>query len=408
MINLNPEARMYILLNSSNKALADVIKNATPQQLATLNQNKDIKSLLQNILNDTLSSTKSHQVLLDMLKNSPNFKQLGEFNSNLKTLLATLKEQKLPQNLAQNVAVLEKFLSSIKNIDPKILQQQIKSSGIFMESKLATIVDKLPALLKDLETLKQILQQNPAKEYKALATNIEQLLKSSDVKGANLSEQKAELLSQNIKNISQELQKLPLQKELHTLNAKLQAHFEPKSLLLKTLINEELRDDVKLNILKLKEELGTTNNPLSVKVNELSEKLLMQIDYHQMLSHLSSSSSLYLPFSWELLEEGSLYFKKQDEEKFYCHIELKLKEYGELELMLSLYKNKELELSAITQQESLRELLHENLAQLRTRLIESEIYPKSIRVSAKNAQSKNLDTNYSSHFESSSSFEVKV
>ncbi|MFA7070140.1 MAG: hypothetical protein WC144_04795, partial [Sulfurimonas sp.] len=385
MINLNPEARLNILLNSSNKALADVIKNATPQQLQALNDGKDIKSLLQGVLNDTLKSSKSDQILLEMLKNSPNFKQLGEFNSNLKTLIETLKQENLPQNIKEKLAVLEKFMSSIKDIDPKLLKSQINSSGVFMESKLASSIQKLPDTLKTLDTLMQVLKNIPKDEAKTLSATIEKLLSNPIVKGANISEIKANTLSNNLKEIVKSLQDLtpkatlpkeiynlasklevlvqnlkleqnpslnselkmaltslqtPLSslatresfvllesldkifkalefvkveefstklqefikqnpKELLSLTPKLQAAIEPKSILLETLIKEELRDDIKANLLKLKDELGSQNTQLSSRAMELSDRLLTQIDYHQLLSHLSSSSSLYLPFSWE-------------------------------------------------------------------------------------------------------------
>ena len=41
-----------ILLPSTNKALAAVLKNATPEQLAVLSQPKDIKSILSDLLHD--------------------------------------------------------------------------------------------------------------------------------------------------------------------------------------------------------------------------------------------------------------------------------------------------------------------------------------------------------------------
>ncbi|MFA7069989.1 MAG: flagellar hook-length control protein FliK, partial [Sulfurimonas sp.] len=103
-----------------------------------------------------------------------------------------------------------------------------------------------------------------------------------------------------------------------------------------------------------------------------------------------------------------LYFKKHDEEKFYCHIDLKLKEYGDISLMLSLYDENQFELYAVAQKEEFAKLLQENLYELRAKLIESEVVPKIIRVTHENQTTQKMSSSYTSYVKSDSSFEVKV
>lgn len=525
MINLNPEARMNILLGSNNRALADVIKNATPEQLKTLSDGKDIKSLLQSFFSDTINSTKSNQVLLELIKNTPNFKLLGEFNGNLRSLIDELKQDNIPTSLKDKLFVLEKFFNNIKNIDSKVLKEQLSSSGVFMESKIALALQKLPNILKTLDITNKALQNFT--ETKSLQNNIETMLKSPIIKDANLSENKAMQFSESIKNIAKDLQNFisqknepnyqkdiqslntklittldtiknsslslgqkelitndikialssfgatlaedvalenmlnikddsPLQmvlmgvsskdssslldtlekilksttmpsdselqslsqkleeiikqptKELMVLHDRLQKYIEPKTFLLENLIKEELKDDIKVNMMKIKEDINLHTNPSLAKIAELSDKILTQIDYHQLLSHLNASSSVYFPFSWDLLEEGSFYIKKQNEDKFYCHIDLKLKEYGDLSLMLSLYDKTQLEFQALSQRDELTELIRQNLPELRSKLTMAGLTLRSMRVLSQNNLSKTLQDSYTTYFNPSTHFEVKI
>lgn len=44
--------------------------------------------------------------------------------------------------------------------------------------------------------------------------------------------------------------------------------------------------------------------------------MLTQIDYHQLLSHIGNSNSVYVPFLSDMLEDGIINMKKTDEENF--------------------------------------------------------------------------------------------
>jgi hypothetical protein len=141
---------------------------------------------------------------------------------------------------------------------------------------------------------------------------------------------------------------------------------------------------------------------------EQTEKLLTQIDYHQLLSHLSSSNSIYFPFVWDQLQEGSLAFKKTADKKFYCEINLVLKEYGELDLMMGLYDETQLEIQAHTEKPELKALIHEHIADLRAMLIKSGLTPRSIRIFERNESKTPLNESYASSEGSDLGFEVKV
>ncbi|MDP2077964.1 MAG: flagellar hook-length control protein FliK, partial [Sulfuricurvum sp.] len=101
---------------------------------------------------------------------------------------------------------------------------------------------------------------------------------------------------------------------------------------------------------------------------------------HQLLSHLDASNTLYFPFSWDMLEEGSLSFKKREEKKFYCEVHLQLKEYGKIDLMMALYEGNQLEIQAHTENSQFKDLIKEHLSTLRTLLTQAGINPRAIRV----------------------------
>ncbi|MFZ2889506.1 hypothetical protein, partial [Sulfuricurvum sp.] len=150
MIHLNPEARLNILLPNMNKVLGEVISNATPEQLEILKEGKDLKSLLTSIFQDKFSSIKSDTVLLDILKNSTPFKTMGNFSENLRSLI---KELKTSPELSTKTIILEKFLKDITLMDAQTLKNQMTNSGVFMESKFAAAMQKIPNLIKKFDHL---------------------------------------------------------------------------------------------------------------------------------------------------------------------------------------------------------------------------------------------------------------
>lgn len=487
MINLSPEARLSIILPNTNKALSEAIKNATPEQLETLKEGKDIKSLLTSVFQDKTTASKSDQSLLDLLKNSSAFKNMGNFSDNLQTLV---KELKMSPDTAQKSAIVEHFLKNITTIDPQNLKSQISSSGVFMESKFASALQKMPDLIQTLEQVKTVLEKIPKSDAQTLLSKITALLDNPVLTNAVTHPKSAVQLTEGLKKITDTLQSLiskkdPLYsaevtaltqkleqtsavtevktalsqlygvllpsktpdadalldsiekllkninhspaeevktftqqlrnaqendtaKELPPLITKLGEFTNPKELVTETFLKESMADDLKSNLLSLHEELSKSDDPSAPKLLEQTEKLLTQIDYHQLVSHLGSSNSIFFPFAWDQLQEGTLAFKKTKDKKFYCDIHLKLKAFGELDLMMALYDENQLEIQAHTEKAELKELIHENIGELRSLLIKSGLTPRSIRVYEATEAKTPLSETYISSEGSDMGFEVKV
>jgi len=489
MINLNTDARLNIILPNTNKALAEAIKNATPEQLSQLKEGKDIKSLLTSVFQDKITAAKSDTVLLDILKNSTAFKNMGSLTDNLQSLL---KELKTSPDLSSKTAALETFLKNAATIDGATLKNQIASSGVFMESKFAAALQKIPDLTQTLEQLRTILTKSPqndakvlqqqiatllespilptasqdlksaisltdtlkkvtenlhtllsksdplySKEVSALAQKLDQLSAVQEIKttlsqlyGTLLSSKAAdtntlldsiEKLLKNLDNApTEELKSFTLQlksainegnttKELTQVIAKLDEFTNPKALVTETFLKESMEHDLKSNLLALHDELTQSNDPNAPKLLEQTDKLLTQIDYHQITSYIGSSNSIYIPFAWDQLEEGSMAFKKTTDKKFYCEINLRLKEYGELNLMMALYDGNQLEIQAHTEKPELKTLIHDNIATLRSLLIDAGLTPRAIRVFEMKETLSPLKETYGTDANGSDlGFEVKV
>src|SRR3990167_2664478 len=364
MINLNTEARLNIILPNMNKALGEAIQNATPEQLETLKEGKDLKGLLTSVFQDKITTSKSDTVLLDILKNSTAFKTMGSLSENLESLL---KDLKTSPDLSPKTAVLEKFLKNIALIDTQTLKNQVANSGVFMESKFAAALQKLPDLTKTLEQLKTILSKSPQNEAKTLQTQITKLLENPILTASSQNLQSALTLTESLKKLSENLHTLlsksdPLYskevselaqkldqlsvaqeirstlsqlygsllssnatqtndlldsfekllknlpdsptdelkaftqqlknaikegevtKELSTLMTKLGEFANPKELVTETFLRESMSNDLKSNLLSLHNELSRSSDPNAPKLLELTDKLLTQIDYHQLTS----------------------------------------------------------------------------------------------------------------------------
>ncbi|MCX6061276.1 MAG: flagellar hook-length control protein FliK [Campylobacterales bacterium] len=288
MISPSTHSKLSLLLPNQNKVLTEIIKHASPEQLTHLQEKSTLKSFLGSLFHDTLTNTKSDSILLDMLKSNPSFKNMGNFTDNLKTLLTLLKEE---PSLLPKLVKLESFIESIQTINVPMLKEKIVNSGIFMESKIASLAD------------------------------------------ASLQE-----------------------------------------------IEQSIGRDVKSNLLALKFDLEKLDLPNNEALQTHVDQLITNIDYHQLLSHLSCANSLYFPFSWDQLQEGSVTFKKAKGKKFYCEINLMLKEYGEIDLMMGLYEENQLEIQIHTENTSLKILIQTHLELLRTLLIDAGITLRIIRV----------------------------
>jgi len=488
MINISTSKHLDIVTPSTNRALAKVLSNASPKELEIINNSKDLKSIMGSILKGS-ADTSSDKELLQLVKNNPTLKNLGDTSTTIKDLLHTIKSDKNPLPLEIK---LKNFLIDIKDVKQGELKVKLENSGVFLESKLKAtqnpqveLKNTLLSLVKELQTskepvsktliaqikellnvasLKSASNEDIVKNIKSSPAQLEKL--STDVsaivsklKGSisksdsihspllqkamqrvdtllqsnNLSNTKILSLEESLKSIStevsksftlesktllnsldkiltslkslenvdilsskkvpQEISKLttdikvliqkadPLfQKTTTLLLNKLDSLNSPTQLNPQNQVKDIISNDLKAILLQAGDEIVKSNNPNQSELLKHIDKLSLQIDYHQLLSHLSNSSSLYLPFSWDMMKEGNIEIKHDDKNRFYCDIDLNLEEYGEVNLKLTIFDGKQLNLHIYSQNSEFKELVKEALPSLRSALIEVDINPREIRV----------------------------
>lgn len=574
MIELSAQQQLALLFPKSNKAIIETLEKASPQQLQTLTEAKDIKSVITGLMTDTLDVSKSNKIILDILKNSAFFKELGNFSKDIQALIQLLTESSSEpkDKLEKIIKALQSSLLNFSENESSKLKEFINNSGVFLESKLSQELNpkqilsaslqelqdklgqsKLPQvknLIKDIGTLlkntavfekmtdtsslntiknevdkllsqlKGVLRLSDpihSKSVERLVVNLEQFAQSKTAKPENFSltllnrlvqELSSELrsspqagtkdlLSQlqsigtkvkeilkgnetqdlikamlkevqgtDVKNLSKaelkeihsnteklklmsqmkfqeiealnpnelktfftdlanripskassifdilekilsslkqplssfEQQKVPqdiktwlssfhkevskgdivYSKSMQDALSKIELFSKPAHLLNNNLLQESLQKDMKALLLGLEKELtGTVGN---TEVLKAVDKLLVQIDYFQLLSHLSNASYLYLPYVWDQLENGNLSFKKSKDGSSYCEIDLELSEYGKLNMMLQLFEDNQLNIMIYTQKQELKTLFKENIKSLRSALVSVNIMPRNIHL----------------------------
>ncbi len=494
MINLSINKQLEIIVPNTNKALAVVLKEATPKEMEAILKNKDLGSVVSSLLRESAQNSDANSALLGLVKSNPTLKSLGDVSGTIKELLQVLEGEKTPLPVQ---GVLKKFLLDIKEVSEPALKQKFENSGVFLESRLKNVQNpqvELKNLLQELEkgiaksdmpaaklalqTTKELLATPILKEATSasiaemskadkpalahLAKVVEEVVSKlgEGAKGADIMytktfekqlakleflitpkmlsaenfkadtlvdalqtfsaqiEQSPQLMqstkpelkglletltklfesiksgevAQNPKSVEEmrgvvDVLKVALEKadpifskETAAISSKL-AHFtNPQKLETQEGVKEILAQDLKAVLLQANDEIAKSSHPNQQEILKQIDKALLQIDYFQLVSHLSNASSLYLPFSWDSLQEGNITINRDKNSAFYCDIDLTLKEHGALKLKLTLYDENQINIHIYSDSIALKERVKENIASLRAALIEGQITPREIRI----------------------------
>ena len=578
---------LNILLPNDNKVLKEALKEADSKTLEQIIKNNtgSVNDVLKDLFDNLKNGTKSNTNIENILKNSTVFKEMGTFSNSLSSMLESLTTDETNPTLEKFKPILENFLKNIKDLDANTLKEQLKNSGVFLESKMTqtpntkieTLLNQIQNLIKDINTpqAKQVndliskLLQNPNSNdfntnLKTLTTALQNLNNSlSTPQTQNLSTlvnqlktimSDASLIESKIENhpntnntnsasstnnattilATKENPNPNLQNNLQTnlnikenpnlqtiLNTKENINTQTKELLnqlkneiiqnpilqnnktimpllenllkmdnffsknenLTTLLSQNnfnnlnsftsnfssnitplltslketleslnpnnlnlqnqvmkfvekieniikelsnpniqkneaqnLNEDMKSVLLKMQDELASKTDAKSQELAKQVDKLLTQIDYQQLLSLSSNSNSVYLPFLWEILEDGNISMKKTDEEKFYCQINLTLKDFGKVDLMLALYDKNKLDLTVYAQREHFKVAIRDNMQKLKIALNSVDLIPVNIKLldlkdenESKNEPTKTyINNSYNQNLNLSSGVDIRV
>ena len=455
------------LLESFLKNIKDVTADNLKEQIKnsgiflenklSSNPNAKLENLLQNISNllktiDTPEAKNSSQIIDNILKNIPKDGSLksSELVNNLKTLVNSL--QNLSNSLNPNqTQTLNNLANELKNFI---------QNGVMIESKTENLVPKTQTQTpqtEDVDVANTQIKNLINNQVKELLTQIKQDLTQNQniIQNKNIlplidklislpdlfSKSEAILNSvqnTNISNFSNNFA-TNLNPLLTALKESLQA-INPKNIEIQNQINslikkveniiqeytnnnldnpkdnQKLDNDFKSILLKMQDEVAQKTDIKSQDSLKTINNLLTQIDMQQLTSLVSNSNFVYIPFFWEMLEDGTVEIKEKEEDKFFCQIKLTLKDFGKIDLMLSMYDENKLDMTIYAQREHFKVTLRDNLQKLKLALNEANIIPMNVKLLDMKEESETQEqkptnvyqNNYNNDFITSSRIDIKA
>ncbi|MCT7638508.1 flagellar hook-length control protein FliK [Aliarcobacter butzleri] len=379
--------------------LQNLVKDINTPQVKQVNELID--KLLQNIKTQTNTNTQVTQ----------NPTATNEFTNNLKTLTSSLQNlnNSLNPTQTQNLSNLANQLKSLIN-EGTLVESKIENSTNLTDktTNLAnntTLKDSINLQTKELLTqIKNDIIQNPNMiQNKNILPMIDNLLKMDNLFSKNDTIQNflansnssgnlstftsnfASNLSPLLTTLKESLESLNpnnthLQNHLTKLVDKVEHIIQDLATTPNGKLDTKVSEDMKTVLIQMQDELASKTDPKSLEVAKQVDRLLTQIDLHQLTSLVSNSNYVYLPFFWEMLEDGSIEMKQKDEEKFFCQINLTLKDFGKVDLMLGLYDKNKLDLTIYAQREHFKTAIRENMQQLKIALNSVELIPVNVKL----------------------------
>ena len=266
-----------------------------------------------------------------------------------------------------------------------LLENLFKKSSTTDESQNKALLE----LLKNNSTLKSL--SNPISDIKALLTLLKQ-----DTKGTQQLQKTLKNLLANIKDIEPKELQNRVKNSGVFLENQIKKSENPKELFSK---------DFKALLLQTHEKFSNApTTPNSQEILKHIDKLTLTIEYNQLLSHLDNAPTLYIPYSWDALEEGAITIKKMQKKHSICDIHLQLKEYGKVDLRLALFEKNELSIYITTESKTLKKSILENAKILKKQLSNASLRIKEMRFVTKKQQTYERTSNEALAM----GFEVKV
>lgn len=336
--------------NLSNQNLLSQILTLNDESLDNQNSFMKLTSMLEkasgdakNILDN--SSIKTLLKDVDKLDNVAKFldknfskdqsadavkSQIGKmenFISNLSEKVANLASEKLNQNAAfsSNHKELKTILENLKN-DLKMLNNIGDETGLVKAFNEVSDVSKEGSLQDKLQSA-----------ARRLAHSLSLADPDASTAKSELSESKALLKQLKLAT-----------NDINNITTKSQSE-----------ISKVLNQDVKSTLLNISEK---SQNAQTVNA---ANKMISQIEMHQMVSSLQGGIQTYMPYIWDGVEGGNVAFKQGKKDKFYAQIDLNFKKFGQINVMVGLVDKRYIDLSVATQTNEFKELILGNSSELK-------------------------------------------
>ena len=336
--------------NLSNQNLLSQILTLNDESLDNQNSFMKLTSMLEKASGDAknLLDNSSIKTLLkdvDKLDNVAKFldknfskeqsgdavkSQIGKmenFISNLSEKVANLASEKLNQSVAfsSNHKELKAILESLKN-DLKMLNNIGDEAGLVKAFNEVSDVSKEGSLQDKLQSA-----------ARRLAHSLSLADPEASIAKSDLAESKALLKQLKLAT-----------NDINNITTKSGSE-----------ISKVLNQDVKSTLLNISEK---SQNAQTVNA---ANKMISQIEMHQMVSSLQGGIQTYMPYIWDGVEGGNVAFKQGKKDKFYAQIDLNFKKFGQINVMVGLVDKRYIDLSVATQTNEFKELILGNSSELK-------------------------------------------
>ena len=292
--------------------------------------NSSIKTLLKDVdkldnVAKFLDKNFSKEQSADAVKNQ--ISKMENFISNLSEKVGNLASEKLNQNFGftQNHKELKAILESLKN-DLKMLNNIGDEAGLVKAFNEVSDVSKEGSLQDKLQSA-----------ARRLAHSLSLADPEASTAKSDLAESKALLKQLKLAT-----------NDINNITTKSGSE-----------ISKVLNQDVKSMLLNISEKSQNTQT-----VNA-ANKMISQIEMHQMVSSLQGGIQTYMPYIWDGVEGGNVAFKQGKKDKFYAQIDLNFKKFGQINVMVGLVDKRYIDLSVATQTNEFKELILGNSSELK-------------------------------------------
>lgn len=369
-------------IKNSGVMLEANLKDAlTPEKLPSSIQKllSDIKNLSnQNLLtqiltlnDESLDNQNSFMKLTSMLEKASSDAKNVLDNSSIKTLLKDVDKldnvaKFLDKNFSKEqsgdavknqISKMENFISNLSEKVAKIASEKLNQSVAFSSNhkELKTILENLKNDLKMLNNIgdeaglvKAFNEMSDVSKEGSLQDKLQSAARRL-AHSLSLADPEASTAKSDLAESKALLKQLKLAtNDINNITTKSQSE-----------ISKVLNQDVKSTLLNISEK---SQNAQTVNA---ANKMISQIEMHQMVSSLQGGIQTYMPYIWDGVEGGNVAFKQGKKDKFYAQIDLNFKKFGQINVMVGLVDKRYIDLSVATQTNEFKELIISSSSELK-------------------------------------------
>ena len=316
--NQNSFMKLISMLEKASSDAKNILDNSS---IKTLLKDVDKLDNVAKFLDKNFSKEQSADAVKSQIVKMENF------ISNLSEKVANLASEKLNQSVAfsSNHKELKAILESLKN-DLKMLNNIGDEAGLVKAFNEVSDVSKEGSLQDKLQSA-----------ARRLAHSLSLADPEASTAKSDLAESKALLKQLKLAT-----------NDINNITTKSQSE-----------ISKVLNQDVKSTLLNISEK---SQNAQTVNA---ANKMISQIEMHQMVSSLQGGIQTYMPYIWDGVEGGNVAFKQGKKDKFYAQIDLNFKKFGQINVMVGLVDKRYIDLSVATQTNEFKELILSSSSELK-------------------------------------------